>query len=98
MICEPLTIRKIFYMEDKQDFDNLDESIDNGDSIVRDAKLIKDNKVQLGHPVKINSKNSAEEGEESIEPIIENDQIIGVVYQCKCGRSRRILFEYNRKK
>ena len=59
--------------------------------------LIKDNNVKLGNPIKLNpNKRGSSNNEESINPIVENGKVVGVVYKCKCGRQRRIMFEYDK--
>ncbi|RKY50340.1 MAG: hypothetical protein DRP91_01985 [Candidatus Neomarinimicrobiota bacterium] len=43
---------------------------------------------------KVISYDSREEKEERVEPIMENGQIIGVRYFCKCGNVANIFFEF----
>ena len=60
-------------------------------------QLIKDNNVELGSPIKLNpKKRDSSKHEESINPIVEDGKVVGVIYKCKCGRQRRIMFEYNK--
>jgi len=58
--------------------------------------VIKGNRVRLSNPVRVNSKNESQtrHQEEALDPIVENNEIIGVIYKCRCGHRARILFEY----
>ncbi len=31
---------------------------------------------------------------DEIEPIIENDEVVGVIHYCQCGKSTEIRFDY----
>lgn len=78
--------------------DKLKININNNEHSNRtNARLIKDNKITIGSTIKLIPKEQdTNHGEESINPIVENDRVVGVIYKCKCGRQRRILFEYDK--
>jgi len=61
--------------------------------------IIKSSKLEVGQPYKIDSQeqNAARKHEGNIYPIIEGDEIVGFVYECACGESAKILFEYEQK-
>lgn len=64
--------------------------------IVREP-ILKGQRVVLGSPVKLDlltSKRAAHLHQPQVEPIIENGQVIGFVFECACGESTEILFEY----
>jgi len=62
----------------------------------KNSQLIKDNKVQVGNPVKVNTNGkSSSEQQDSIKPIINDGRIVGVHYKCTCGREKKIMFQYN---
>jgi len=58
--------------------------------------VIKNRSVNIRFPFKIKIDESAFNDKEngSIEPIVENGEIVGVVYRCSCGRIAQTRFEY----
>ncbi|MCF7886311.1 MAG: hypothetical protein K9M80_07440 [Candidatus Marinimicrobia bacterium] len=83
-------------MSDKV-FKPINSEIKNNTPSRGNSYMIKGNNVNLGNAVKLSpDKDNTSNHEESIDPIIEDGKIIGVLYQCQCGRKRRILFEYNK--
>ncbi len=74
---------------------------DNKKSIqIFDTNIIKKKLIELDAPIsvggeknihKYSSKNSIKD---IIEPIIENDEIIGVLHHCSCGKTTEIHFDY----
>jgi len=64
--------------------------------IVREP-ILKGQQVILGSPVKLDMYKGNRGGhthDAQVEPIIENGQVIGFVFECACGESTEILFEY----
>jgi len=62
----------------------------------RKHTVIKDKLIRLKHPVKIkiDEKDFGDNEGESIQPIISNGEIVGVIHRCSCGKVTKILFEY----
>jgi hypothetical protein len=58
--------------------------------------VIKSTNLEMGQTFKVNAHESARaKGHEgNIYPVIEGDEIVGFVYECACGESAKILFEY----
>ena len=58
--------------------------------------VIKNRSVNIRFPFKIEIDESAFDHKEngSIEPIVENGEIVGVVYRCSCGKIAKTRFEY----
>ena len=55
--------------------------------------VVKKNNVKMNSPMKIYTEK--EDIEESIEPILEDDEIVGVIHTCSCGKTTAIRFEYD---
>ncbi len=60
------------------------------------SKVIKGDRVHLSNPIRVTTEKAkqSKHQEEALDPIIENNEIIGVVYKCRCGHRARIIFEY----
>jgi len=58
--------------------------------------IIKGPAVKLEEPVKVVSPetSSVKQGEGYFQPIIEGDQIVGVIHVCTCGRRSELRFEF----
>jgi hypothetical protein len=58
--------------------------------------VIKGHAIQMGPPRKVKSIDFdlEDDNHADVEPIIENDEIVGVRQQCTCGREVVIRFEY----
>ncbi len=87
--------RKIIYK-------NLNEttiSLGGRRSIIRN--VIKENTIALsssisvgGEQPQLDDKTNNNSHKHEIEPIIENDEVVGVVHHCQCGKSTEIRFDY----
>ncbi|MBN2281954.1 MAG: hypothetical protein JXQ65_15330 [Candidatus Marinimicrobia bacterium] len=63
--------------------------------------IIKEKAINYSKPVPVggetnfaHSNKKEVEDSHKIEPIIENDEIVGVIHHCICGRSTEIRFDY----
>jgi len=56
--------------------------------------VIKQKDVKIHNPVKLSIEESESILPESIQPMIEDGCVIGVIYRCECGKSTEIRFEY----
>lgn len=58
--------------------------------------VIKNRSVNIRFPFKIEIDESGfnEKENGSIEPIVENGEIVGVIYRCSCGKIAKTRFEY----
>lgn len=58
--------------------------------------VIKTQLVNMQSPLKVEIDESDFEDEEneSIEPIVEDGEIMGVIHKCSCGKVAKIRFEY----
>jgi len=53
----------------------------------------KNNPTESNHPI-INESEFEINSSEIIKPIVDNGCVVGVVFNCTCGRSAEIRFEY----
>ncbi len=74
---------------------------DNKKSIqIFDTNIIKKKLIELDAPISVggeknvNIHSSRNSAKDIIEPIIENDEIIGVLHHCSCGKITEIHFDY----
>lgn len=60
------------------------------------VNLIKSANVVRHEPVviKVNAELIAENGQSTIQPIIEDGIVVGIFYRCACGRTEKIRFVY----
>ena len=80
-----------------KDFKPLAEIVKNqsGRRIVSRNKVIKspnvndDHRITIKPPVDFDGNSDAE-----VQPIMENGEIVGIMYRCSCGRISEIRFEY----
>jgi len=80
-----------------KDFKPLAEVIKNQPKkkFVARNKVIKNPIVNNSHRVVIETPADYEDDSKSeIQPIIENGEIVGMIYRCSCGRISEIRFEY----
>lgn len=63
--------------------------------------VIKEKTVELSSAISVGGeqfqhkdKVETETHKNEIEPIIENDEVVGVVHHCQCGKSTEIRFDY----
>ncbi len=56
--------------------------------------VIKQEQVNLEEPQSIQVKHEVNAADHDIQPLIENDEIVGVVHTCSCGRSVEIHFNF----
>jgi len=58
--------------------------------------IIKSNSINMRSPVKIEVADSGfqDKGNESVEPILEHGEIVGIIYKCSCGKVTETRFEY----
>ncbi len=62
----------------------------------RKHTVIKAQLIRLKNPVKIeiDEKDFVDYEGESIQPIISNGEIAGIIHRCSCGKVAKVLFEY----
>jgi hypothetical protein len=62
---------------------------------VRDS-VIKQNSVKVGNPKRIDQKEepALPGGEPAIQPIMEEGQIVGIIYECTCGKISEVRFDF----
>lgn len=62
----------------------------------RSASVIKSNTVNYGKTQKIAPSEIHDAGEHksNIVPITENDEVIGFVFECSCGETANIVFDF----
>ncbi len=59
------------------------------------SSIIKNHSVKVGQKRKIEPQNQFFHGQPAqVEPIKENDTIVGVVVHCGCGEKIEVQFEY----
>ena len=70
-----------------------------GENIIK--SIIKEDYIEYSNPISIGGENygdsdiETEVGHESeIETIIENDEVVGIIHHCQCGKSTEIRFDY----
>ncbi len=63
--------------------------------------VIKKNSVNITSEVSIGGKKLEQLEEkpddnhkDEIEPIIENDEVVGIIHHCQCGKATEIRFDY----
>ncbi len=56
-------------------------------------KVIRNEILRVAQPIVINSEAMHDDGNESVEPMIENGQVVGVVHHCSCGKITEIRFQ-----
>lgn len=64
----------------------------------RIKSIIKENAIEYSQPVPIGGEqeeqmNTGHENDR-VEPIIENDEVVGIIHYCQCGKSTEIRFDY----
>lgn len=83
--------------------DNMDFTADiNGSSFKKVLRpipgiaIIKKDQVNIGTPKKIEPADQLQHihGGSNITPIKADDHIVGFVYECSCGESAQIIFDY----
>ncbi len=59
--------------------------------------VIKNNAVRIGEPKKIEQTPEPEShsGKTDVQPIIENNQVTGIVFTCSCGKVSEIRFDFD---
>lgn len=79
--------------------DKTGKFLDQGKFIIKN--IIKENSVNLSQSISIGGERkesdqtgSANVHDHEIEPIIENDEVVGVIHHCQCGKSTEIRFDY----
>jgi len=85
-------------MKSTEEFEHLTENLcsnPNGESFRRKS-VIKKHAVKYYPPkkIEINESDFEENDSPRVEPIIEDNNIIGVVHKCSCGKVIEIRFEY----
>jgi hypothetical protein len=56
-------------------------------------KVIRNETLQFTKPIILNSEAMHDDGNESVEPMIENGQVVGVIHHCSCGKITEIRFQ-----
>jgi len=63
--------------------------------------IIKEQTVNYSPPIFVGGESTFEtpidnefEHEHEIEPIIENEEVVGVMHRCSCGKATEIRFDY----
>ncbi len=64
--------------------------------------IIKENNIEYSKPMAIggelmtkNEEKDKNNGHEfEIETIIENEEVVGIIHHCQCGKSTEIRFDY----
>ncbi len=63
--------------------------------------IIKEKTVNYSTPISVGGELHFEnpldqdlEHDHEIEPIIENDEVVGVIHRCSCGKATEIRFDY----
>ncbi|MDP8237841.1 MAG: hypothetical protein P9X24_02010 [Candidatus Hatepunaea meridiana] len=86
-------------MSGNMEFQSFDQDAFKGDHNIFEKKVsvIKHKDVRMFNPVKIEINESEFEDNkgESIEPIIDDDCVVGIIYTCSCGKSTEIRFDYD---
>ena len=65
--------------------------------IVHRQTVIKGKQVRLTQPRHIDVLEiggSEEDQQDLVRPLLDNGEVVGLIYHCSCGRQTRILFEY----
>ncbi len=59
-------------------------------------KVIKREQLVLGKPKKIEHALQVSETQHDgkITPLFNNDELIGIIYECSCGKVAQILFDF----
>jgi len=84
-------------MADKDFFDN-PEAVFNQKGLSSSRKsVIKNNTVRVGDKKRIDHKSDdhTDMSEPEVQPIVENDQIVGIFYKCSCGKLSEIRFDFD---
>lgn len=79
--------------------DKTGKFLDQGKFIIKN--IIKENSVNLSQSISVGGERKESDQTESanvhdheIEPIIEDDEVVGVIHHCQCGKSTEIRFDY----
>lgn len=56
-------------------------------------KVIRSQRIQLNKPITINAESMNDDGSESVEPMVENGQVVGIIHRCSCGKVTEIRFQ-----
>jgi hypothetical protein len=58
--------------------------------------VIKKNELRIGNKHRIDHiEQHLETGEPDIQPILEDDQVVGIKYICTCGKISEIHFDFD---
>ncbi len=90
-------------MTNKNSFSLMGEKeITSKQKVITPNKIYKKLNVNVQSPLQIKNiskpqkqtKKIGQEKEQPIIPIIENDEIIGITFNCECGKQTKVFFEY----
>ena len=64
-------------------------------NMVRNS-VIKKEKLVIGHPKKIEHSLQVSETQQDgkVTPVFNNNELIGIIYECSCGKVAQILFDF----
>lgn len=70
-----------------------------GENIIK--SIIKEDYIEYSNPISVGGENYSDSDRETeknhesaIETIIENDEVVGIIHHCQCGKSTEIRFDY----
>jgi hypothetical protein len=63
----------------------------------RSKSVIKKNELRIGHKKQIDHiEQHVETGEPEIQPILAEEQVVGIIYKCICGKISEIHFDFDK--
>ena len=59
--------------------------------------VIKKDELRIGNKKRIDHiEQHTDAGEPEVEPILENEQVVGIIYKCTCGKTSEIHFDFDK--